>query len=503
MAMTIPAQPWDVVVVGAGNAAACAALAAAEAGARVLMIEASGEAESGGNTRYVNGVYRFVYNGADDLRRVVPSISAREVATTDFGQYTVDDFLADLRTTTNGLCDEGLSRLYVERSLDTVAWLRVKGVPFEIGYRSLGYPLADRTVFRGGLVAEVTGIGPALVDAQHRACVRDGVHIAYRTAAVRLLIRDGRVAGVRVRCGATEADVLSRAVVLACGGFESSSEMRARYLGANWDLAKVRGTRFNTGLGLTMALEAGAQPHGHWTGCHAISWDAGAPSFGNLAVGSKYQKHAYPLGVIVNARGERFVDEGADLRNYTYAKYGAAILAQPNMLAWQVFDARVASLLPEEYRIRETSRVTADSLEELAQRMTGIDTEGFLREIRAFNAAVRTDIPFSPAINVKDGRRTEGLRVPKSNWANPLDQPPFEAYAVTCGITFTFGGLKVDAGAGVESVAGDRIPGLFAAGEIVGGLFYHNYPGGTGLTSGAVFGRIAGASAARAAASHG
>ncbi len=488
------AREWDVVVVGAGNAAACAALAAAERGADVLMIEASGEADCGGNTRYVNGVYRFVYGGVDDLGLVVPGLSRDDAA--DFGSYGADDFMRDLRLTTQGLCDEPLSRLYVERSLDTVAWLGRKGVRFEVGYRTLGNEIDGRTVFRGGLVCEVAGIGPALVDSQHRACARDGVRIAYRTSAVGLVNEGTRVRGVRVQRDGREEEIRAHAVVLACGGFESSAEMRARYLGPHWDLAKVRGTRFNTGRGLAMALDAGAVAHGHWSGCHAISWDRDAPRFGNLEVGSKYQKHAYPLGIVVNARGERFVDEGADLRNFTYAKYGAAILAQPGMLAWQVFDARVSHLLPEEYRIPQATRVAADTLEGLAGKLEGVDADGFLREVRAFNAAVRTDIPWSRAINVKDGRRTEGLRIDKSNWANALDAPPFEAFAVTCGITFTFGGLKIGADAAVESVSGEPIPGLYAAGEIVGGLFYHNYPGGTGLTSGAVLGRIAGESAA-------
>jgi tricarballylate dehydrogenase len=283
-------------------------------------------------------------------------------------------------------------------------------------------------------------------------------------------------------------------VVLATGGFESNAEWRARYLGPSWDLAKVRGTRFNAGDGIRMALDAGASPAGHWSGCHAVAWDLNAPEFGDLAVGDGFQKHSYPFGIVVNARGERFLDEGADFRNYTYAKYGREILEQPGRLAWQVFDAKVAGLLRHEYRIRQVTKVAAATLHELAIGMEGVDAAGFLRTVEGFNAAVQVEVPFNP--NELDGRGTRRITPPKSNWANRLDEPPFEAYAVTCGITFTFGGVRIDSGARVLDVAGQPIPGLFACGEMAGGLFFFNYPGGSGLTAGAVFGRVAGANAA-------
>jgi tricarballylate dehydrogenase len=263
-------------------------------------------------------------------------------------------------------------------------------------------------------------------------------------------------------------------------------------------MAKVRGTRFNTGDGIRMALEIGASPYGHWSGCHAVGWDNNAPEFGDLAVGDGFQKHSYPLGIMVNALGRRFVDEGADIRNYTYAKYGRVILSQPDQFAWQVFDAKVLDLLRGEYRIKQVTRVRADTLEGLAAKLEGVDQAAFLEEVRAFNAAVKTEVPFDPV--VKDGRGTRGLAVPKSNWANTIDQPPFEAYQVGCGITFTFGGLRVDAKtAQVMDTDLRPMPGLYAAGELVGGFFYFNYPSGTGLTTGAVIGRIAGTTAGRVA----
>ncbi len=342
----------------------------------------------------------------------------------------------------------------------------------------------------GGLTIETWGGGPGLVDALTRTAERSGVTIHYGIRAIGLTTELGRVTGVSVRSARREDTVAADAVVLACGGFQANPQWRARYLGPNWDLARVRGTRFNTGDGIRMAVEAGAATRGHWSGCHAVGWDANAPEFGDLDVGDGFQKHSYPFGIMVNARGQRFVDEGADFRNYTYAKYGREILQQPGQTAWQVFDAKVLPLLRDEYRIRRVTRVSAESIGALAQKMEGVDPAAFRATVEAFNAAVDTATPFDPTR--KDGRGTRGLAIVKSNWANPLDTPPFEAYGVTCGITFTFGGLHVDADARVISEDGGPIDGLYAAGELVGGLFYFNYPGGTGLMSGAVFGRCAG-----------
>ena len=195
----------------------------------------------------------------------------------------------------------------------------------------------------------------------------------------------------------------------------------------------------------------------------------------------------------MNRRGERFLDEGEDFRNYTYAKFGARVLEQPEGVAAQVFDAKTIPLLRTiDYEAPGATRVDADSLEGLAEGL-GIDPDGFARTVAEFNAAI-VDRPFDPA--VKDGRRTEGITPAKSNWALAIDTPPFVAFPVTCGITFTFGGVRVDDDAAVLDAGGRRIPGLYAAGELVGGLFFHNYPGGSGLTAGAVWGRRAGWTAA-------
>lgn len=488
----------DVVVVGAGNAALCAALSARESGARVLVLERAPEAESGGNTRFTAGAMRSVYDGVDDLRALMPDLTDAEVARTDFGTYTEDRFFDDMGRVTEYRTDPDLCEILVTRSRDTLRWMCEKGVRFAPIWGRQAYQVDGRFTFWGGLTIEAWGGGPGLVDALHGAAVREDIRIAYETRAIALLHDDHGVHGVRVRSPEGSRDIRAKAVVLAAGGFQSNAEWRTRYLGPGWDLAKVRGTRFNTGDGIRMALEAGAMPWGHWSGCHAVGWERNAPPFGDLAVGDAFQKHSYPLGVMINARGERFVDEGADFRNYTYAKYGRVILEQPGQFAWQIFDAKVTHLLRDEYRIRQVTKVQADSLEELVGKLDGVDAARALETLTAFNHAVRTDMPFDP--NVKDGRGTPGIPVPKTNWANPLDTPPYEAYAVTCGLTFTFGGLRIDTNAQVLDTEERPIPGLYAAGELVGGLFYFNYPGGTGLTAGSVFGRLAGASAARAAA---
>jgi tricarballylate dehydrogenase len=488
----------DVVIVGAGNAAMCAALAAREHdGVEVVVLERAPEAESGGNTRFTAGAIRFAYNGVEDLRELMPDLTEEEIARTDFGAYTEDQFFDDMARVTENRTDPDLAELLIKRSKSTLLWLRSKGMRFAPIYGRQAFKVDGRFKFWGGLTVEAYGGGPGMIEAHKAAAAKRGIPIFYEARAVSLLHDDDGVQGVTVRYQGKTRTVRSRAVILAAGGFQANPEWRTRYLGPGWDLAKVRGTRFNTGDGIRMALEIGAAPRGNWSGCHAVGWDRNAPEFGDLAVGDGFQKHSYPFGIMVNAKGERFVDEGADFRNYTYAKYGAVILAQPGQFAWQIFDKKVLHLLRDEYRIRQVTKVSANTLEDLVARLDDVNAAQALETIQRYNAAVRTDVPFNP--NVKDGRSTRGLSVPKSNWANPIDEPPFEAYAVSCGITFTFGGLRVTTDTQVVDTDGIPIPGLYAAGELVGGLFYFNYPGGTGLMSGAVFGRIAGDSAGRAA----
>jgi tricarballylate dehydrogenase len=489
-------QDYDVIVVGAGNAAFCAALAAQEQGAKVLVLEAAPEDESGGNSRFTAGSIRVVYNGVEDIQTLVPDLTEAEIATTDFGTYTAEKFFDDMALVTQHRANPDMVELLVTKSFDTLNWMREKGVRFIPIYGRQAFKIDGKFKFWGGLTVEAVGGGPGLVNMLTEAARKRGIDVRYRTRALDLLFSGDRVEGVRVRHDGQESELRAKSVVLACGGFEANPEWRTRYLGPGWDLAKVRGSRYNTGDGIRMALDIGASPCGNWSGCHAVQWEMNAPEFGDLAVGDQFQKHSYPFSILINATGKRFVDEGADFRNYTYAKYGRVVLEQPGQFAWQIFDQKVKHLQRDEYRIRQITKATANTIEELAKKLDGVNAEEFVRTIAEWNKAVRTEIPFNP--NVKDGRRTDGLAINKSNWANTFDQPPYEAYAVTCGVTFTFGGLRINTDGEVLNTDYQPIRGLYAAGELVGGLFYFNYPGGTGLCAGSVFGKIAGTSAGRA-----
>ena len=275
--------------------------------------------------------------------------------------------------------------------------------------------------FWGGLLVEAVGAGKGLSDQQFDVCRAEGIDIRYSTQAVELL-RDGKghVNGVRVLGPDGHEDIHGNSVVLAAGGFEANAEMRCRYLGPGWELVKVRGIPYNTGDGIRMALEAGAMPHGHWSSCHAVAWDLNAPAYGDRTITELYQKHSYPFGIIVNLNGERFLDEGYDFRNYTYVTYGRALLTQPQGVAFQIFDDKVKHLLRDEYHIPQVTMAQADSIEELARRLD-IDPDGLAAEVKKYNAAVQTDIPYNPT--VKDGRRTVGLNPDKTNWAQPIDTP--------------------------------------------------------------------------------
>jgi tricarballylate dehydrogenase len=488
---------YDVLVAGKGNAALCAALSARDEGAKVAMLEAAPLDESGGNSRFAGGVMRFAYATVDDLKRVT-DLTEEEISGSDFGTNTREEYLDKLYQLTSFRTDPDLSELLVNSSLETMAWLRSKGARFIPNWGRQSAVVNGKRRFFGNMPIEVSGGGAGLVQYLDAAARKAGIEVFYDTRAVSLLYDGARVEGVRAQRLGKVAEFRARSVVLACGGFEANPEWRTRYLGPGWELAKVRGTRFNVGDGLRMALEIGAAPYGNWSGCHATGWDRYAPEFGDINVGDQFQKHSYIFGLLINADGKRFVDEGIDFHSFTYAKYGGEVLMQPGQFAWQVFDAKVKDLLRSEYRIKFVTRVSANTLEELAPRLEGVNAEQFLKTVREYNAAVRKDVAFDHTI--KDGKCTVGIEPPKSNWAQPLDTPPFAAYATTCGITFTFGGLRIAKDSGqVLDVNFHPIPGLYCAGEMVGGLFYFNYPSGTGLVSGAVFGRLAGSSAASAA----
>lgn len=485
---------YDVIVVGAGNAAMCAALSAQEQGAKVLVLERAPQDQRGGNTAFTEGGMRMVHNGLEDMKKFVPDLTPEEIANTDFGEYPAEQYLDDIARITQYQTDPDLAELLVTRSADTVHWVRQNVVRFAPKYGRQAFKHEGRFKFFTGFVIAAVGGGRGLSDAYFKAAEKKGVDVRYNARATALLRGRAGIEGVRITVGGVDEEIRARAVVLACGGFEANREWRTRYLGPGWDVAKVRGSRYNTGDGIRMALDIGAQSYGQWSGCHAVSWERYAPDFGDLDSMSTSYRHSYPFSVMVNADGKRFVDEGADFRNYTYAKYGRVVLQQPASYAWQVFDSQVAHLLRDEYKLRGATKVQANTLEELVDRMQDVHPVQFLETIREYNAAVKREVPFDP--NVKDGRCTAGLAVNKTNWANTIEKPPFDAYSVGCGITFTFGGLKIDTTGRVLDISDQPLPGLYAAGELVGGLFYFNYPGSSGLMAGAVFGRIAGRGAA-------
>ncbi len=488
---------FDVIVVGGGNAALCAALSANEQGARVLVLERAPAAKRGGNSAFTGGGFRMVHHGAEDIKRIVPDLTDDEIAMTDFGEYSVETYLDDLFRITQYNIDPQLAEVIVQNSTDTVQWLRGRGVRFVPNYGRQAFKHNGRFKFFGGVVIYANGGGVGLVEALFASAAKHGIEVRYDARATDLLTGDNGVEGVRAVIDGKRRDIRARSVVLASGGFEANREWRTRYLGPGWDLAKVRGTRYNTGDGIRMALDAGAQSYGQWSGCHSVAWERHASEFGDVDGHHAGYRHSYPFSIMVNGEGRRFLDEGADFRNYTYAKYGRVVLEQPGSYAWQVFDSQVTHLLRDEYKLRGATKVKADTLEELADRMQDVNLPNFVQEVQAYNAAIRRDVEFNP--NIKDGRGTVGLPVNKTNWANPIEKPPFEAYSVGCGITFTFGGLKIDEATHVLDIADQPLPGLFAAGELVGGLYYFNYPGSTGLMAGAVFGRIAGREAGLAA----
>ena len=484
---------YDVVVVGAGSAALNAALSASENGAKVLVLEKAPMHLRGGNSYFTGGLFRFAYQGIDDISNLLPDLKENEKAGIDVGTYNQSDFYSDVMRVTEGLSDPNLLQILTTESFPTMMWMREKGVPMVLAYGRQAFKHEDKLKFWGGLIVEAVGGGKGLSDRLFEISERNEINILYETGATDL-IRDeaGAVNKIRVKGPSGFHEISCKSVILACGGFEANQEMRTRYLGPGWELAKVRGTQFNTGDGINMALAVGAQSFGHWSGCHAVAWDLNSPPHGDRNVADLFQKHSYPFGLIVNVDGKRFLDEGADFRNYTYAKYGREILNQPQRVAFQIFDQKSLDLLRDEYFIQEVSMIEADTIEELAIGLD-INLKNFSHTISTYNEAVEPG-EFNPTI--LDGKKTIGITPPKSNWAQTLDTPPYRGYAVTCGITFTFGGLKIDSKGQVQDTSDNPIPGLYAAGELVGGLFYNNYPGGSGLMSGAVFGKIAGQNAA-------
>ncbi|WP_207307772.1 FAD-dependent tricarballylate dehydrogenase TcuA [Arthrobacter sp. S39] len=479
----------DVVVVGGGNAGFTAAHAAAVRGRKVVLIEKGSEELAGGNSFYTAGATRIAHSGLADLLDWVEPDERHSC--TEVPHYTADEYAADLAKVTEGRNDPELTKVLVEESQPTLRWLNSLGLKYRLMYERQAFERPDGSyLFWGGLHVGNVGGGEGLIEDHTRVAAELGIDVRYSHAAKSLIVEDGRVVGVVTDSPAGELSLRAESVILTAGGFEADPQLRREYLGEGWENAKVRGTPNNTGDMIAAALEIGAARGGDWGTCHSVQWDAfTATNESNRELTNRLTRQSYPFGIIVNTNGERFLDEGADFRNYTYAKYGKEILKQPGSVAYQIFDATLRPMLrTEEYDMPGISVEVADTLEDLASKI-GIDPEKLSKTVSDFNNSIDRSIDFDP--NVKDGRSATTEPV-KSNWAAPIETGPFYAYGVTCGITFTFGGVKSDTHGRVLDGEGKHIQGLYVAGEMLGGLFSANYPGGSGLAAGCVFGRRAG-----------
>jgi tricarballylate dehydrogenase len=458
----------DLLVIGGGNAALCAALTAREAGASVLLLEAAPRDWRGGNSMHTRNL-RCMHDAPQDVL-----VEA----------YSEEEYWQDLLKVTGGLTDEALARLVIRASATCRPWMRRHGVHFQPSLSGALHTARTNAFFMGG--------GKALVNAYYRSAEALGVRVRYEAPVDRLELRDGRFVAAFVR----GERIAARSCVLAAGGFESNREWLREAWGVNqrgeWpaDNFLIRGTRFNTGTLLKFMLDAGADPVGDATQAHMVAIDARAPLYDG---GICTRIDCVSLGVVVNRDAERFYDEGEDFWPKRYAIWGRLVAQQPGQIAWSIIDAKaVGRFMPPVF-----PGVKADTLPELAQRLE-LDAARFIRTLTAYNAACRPGRFDHAAL---DDCRTEGLVPAKTHWARPLDTPPYFAYAVRPGVTFTYLGLKTDQSAAVR-FGGRPSPNLFVAGEMMAGnVLGRGYTAGVGMSIGTAFGRIAGSRAAAAVAS--
>ena len=490
--MTDPQQPYfDVIVVGAGNAALCAALAARERGASVAVLEKAPASEQGGNCPYTGGGFRFVHNGIGDLRPLLPDLTDDEAGRIEMAPYTSDDFRNHLTTVTHGDTRTDLMDTLIAQSRPTIDWMTAQGVRWDI-YSRLSAIVGAPSVIPNSVGLTAWESGPGLINMLTTSCRRAGISVLYETEMSGVTQDDsGVVVGVVARDNDETYRIRSKAVILACGGFEANAEMRGKHIGSGWELAKVRGSRHNTGDGHRAAMTIGAQPIGQWDGCHGTPIDIDAPATGDIQVTDQMPRRSYTLGISVNLKGKRFVDEGEGFAEQTFVSMGRAILRQENGIAIQIFDSKARPHL--EGRYGGSQKFEADTISQLAEQI-GVDAATLAATMDAYNEQAH-DGEYHP--RELDGRSTNDVKPPKSNWAIRIDKPPFSAFTVTGGITYTYGGLKIDTNSRVLDSGDSPIAGLYAAGEIVGGIFYHNSLRAAGLMHGAVFGKIAGEQAAR------
>jgi tricarballylate dehydrogenase len=480
----------DIVVVGGGNAGLVATIEAKNCGVDVLLLEKAPQKSRGGNSRLSGGLFKIACpQGTKDFEPLLKGTNLPK-GELEIEPYAKDDFYNKVMELSEGLSDKRFTEIFVEESLETVMWMKEQGVQWDLHTANMAKK--DNRLFwpAGPNVLVALGDGEGLVEMLYGIIEKRGIEVLYETAASELMVNaDGKVCGVLAKNPDGFLQINAKNVILACGGFQANPEMRRCYLGENWDLIKLRGTRYDTGDGLRMAFDIGAQSIGHWGGCHASVVSEDSPMIEAALANS--ERYSYQFSIMVNRDGKRFVDEGEDHMNYTYAKFGKEILKQPGGVAFQIYDAKTFRFLKVSYH--DAEHVESDSLEGLAGECD-IDVEGFLKTVKEFNEAVIEELPF--VYYRLDGRCTRGLKPDKTNWAQKVDTPPYRAYAIVCGLTMTYGGLKTNEKAQVIDTSDRPIKGLYAVGEVTGGFFYHNYPSGTGLVRGAVMGRIAGAEAA-------
>lgn len=459
--MTDLSATYDLAVVGGGNAALCAAITAAEAGARVLILEGAPKTYRGGNSRHTRN-FRCMHRGPMD-----PLI----------GSYEEDEYIHDLMLVTKGKTDESLARLAIRSSEECLPWMKAHGVRFQ--------PSLSGTLSLGRTNAFFLGGGKALVNAYYNTAQDLGVTVLY-DAQVRHVHRDGdRISHLEVDIADQPVTVNARAFVLASGGFQADLDWLARAWGPAARNFLIRGTPYNRGVVLRDMLDQGADSVGDPTQCHAVAIDGRAPQYDG---GIVTRLDCVPFSIVVNKHCQRFHDEGEDVWPKRYAIWGRLVAAQPDQVGYALIDAKSIDLfMPSVF-----PPVKSDTLEGLAEQM-GLDPQSLRDTVDAFNAACRPG-RFHPT--ELDGLATEGLATPKTNWARPLDTPPFYGYQLRPGVTFTYLGLRVDSHAQVHTAEGP-IRNLWAAGEIMAGsILGQGYLAGFGMTIGTVFGRIAGKEAA-------
>ncbi len=486
-------EDCDVIVIGGGSSAFEAAVSARQSGAeKVVMLEKAPEAEYGGNARFSHTGFRFCHAGRDEIRAFIPEIDDELFDAMEIKPYTGEEFTGDLNRVTQGLIDEDLAKALTEESNAAAHWALETGIKWiPEKYATVN----GRHHFEPGRVIQTLGGGKGQLEQWREIALGLGIDIRFDSRVGAIHGTERRMEGVRVSSESGEYDLTANATIACAGGFQANPEMRARYLGENADLLKVRGSKHDTGEVLNMIMALGAKVTGHWQGAHQTPIDAGAPSFETPVRedgrGNTMNRYDYCHGITVSALGQRFFDEGESFHSYTYAKTGRAVRSQPGNIAYQIYDQKGIDMFRHGPDFPATFE-EAGSIEELAVK-AGLNPEILAHTVFEFNAAVADDVPFDPS--KLDGKCTKGISPQKSNWAQKIDTPPFRAYPVSGGITFTFGGLAINTDAEVLNTSNQPIRGLYASGDIVG-LFYHNYPSCTGQTRNLMFSRKAGKNAA-------